>query len=88
MILKFMGITDLFIALIIILIPLEIVSWKIALIATLYLFFKAFTFKGDFASIIDGMSGIYIILAFTGISTILAPVFSIYLAQKSFFSFL
>lgn len=86
MILKFMGFSDLITALILILIPFDLVSWKIALVASLYLLFKAYLFKGDFASIIDGVSGIYLFLTFLGFTTILTPIFGIYLIQKSAFS--
>lgn len=86
MIIKFMGIIDLLTALILILVPFNLVSWKIVVIATSYLLFKAYAFKGDFASILDGASGIYLFLTFLGFSTVLTPVFGIYLIQKSVFS--
>jgi len=88
MIIKLMGIIDLITALVLILIPFNIINWQGMIIGTLYLLLKSYLFKGDIASIIDGISGVYLFLTFLGVTTIFTPIFGAYLIQKSIFSLL
>jgi len=86
MIIKFMGVIDVLIAITLFLIPFNVISWKIVLLSTTYLLTKAYMFKGDFASFLDGVSGVYLLIAFIGISTFFSPIFGIYLLQKAAYS--
>ena len=88
MIIKILGFFDLLTALIIFLLHNNLVGWKIALIAFIYLMIKAVVFFGDIMSILDGVTGIYIIVLLLGFHTFLTYIFIIYLVQKAVFSFL
>ena len=83
-----MGIIDLLAAFTLILIPFGLVTWKMTVLASMYLLMKAYAFKGDFASIMDGASGIYLFLTYLGLSKFLTPIFGFYLIQKAIFSLL
>jgi hypothetical protein len=87
MILKIMGLVDLIAAFVLILMPFEFVGWRVIILLAMYLLFKAYIFSGDFASIMDGVSGAYLIIAYLEISTVFSPIFGIYLLQKALFSF-
>lgn len=52
----------------------------------MYLFIKAYMFKGDFASFIDFLTGIYFVMILFGIKTFLTYIFALYLFQKAYFS--
>ncbi len=88
MILKLMGFIDFIAAITLILIPFELASWKLVILSTIYLLFKAYAFKGDFVSILDGLSGLYIFVTYFGFTTVLTPFFTIYLLQKAVFSYI
>lgn len=88
MIVKVLGFFDLLTALVIFLLHQNIIGWRIALAAFLYLMFKAFVFFGDLASMLDAATAIYIIILLLGFHTPLTYVFIIYLFQKAVFSFL
>jgi len=86
MILKVMGLMDLICAVALVLVPFDLIGWKLIIFLAGYLLLKSCAFSEDYASVIDGVSGIYLLLAYFGISTMLAPIFSLYLLQKALFS--
>ncbi len=88
MIIKLLGFFDLLTALTLFLLHHELLGWKIALVAFSYLMIKAVVFFGDIMSILDGVTGIYIIVLLLGFHTFLTYIFIIYLVQKAVFSFL
>lgn len=85
MIVKLFGIMDLVAAAVFIL-----VQWgfgaNFALFVALYLILKSLLFLPDFASVIDLIAGIYLILVIYNIHDIFSTIFIIWLLQKSFFS--
>lgn len=88
MIVKLLGFFDLLTAVVLFLLHQDMIGWNIALAAFLYLMFKAVVFFGDLASILDAVTGIYIIILLLGFHTPLTYIFIIYLFQKAVFSFL
>ncbi len=88
MIIKFLGFLDLMVAGILLLLHFGLVGWNLALFAFVYLALKAIIFFGDLASILDAITGVYIILLLFGIHTKLTYVFIAYMVQKAVFSFL
>ncbi len=85
---KIMGLADLLSAFIILLLQLDVLGWRLAFVVAAYLFAKAYAFKGDFASILDGITGFYVLLMMLGLHTFLAYIFMIYLLQKGLMSFM
>jgi len=83
---KIMGFADLLSAFIILLLHFDVVGWRLAIIVAAYLFTKAYAFRGDFASILDGITGLYVLLLMFGLHTFLAYIFVIYLLQKGIMS--
>ncbi len=88
MIVKLLGFFDLLTAVVLFLLHHNLVGWKIAVFAFVYLVLKAVIFFGDVMSIIDGITAIYIIILVLGLHTSLTYIFIIYLFQKAVFSFL
>lgn len=89
MIIKLLGFFDLLTALVLFLLHLEFIGWKIAIIAFIYLMIKAIVFFGDIMSILDAVTGVYIILLLIfGFHIPLTYLFIIYLFFKAIFSFL
>ncbi|MBN2881653.1 hypothetical protein JXM83_06410 [Candidatus Woesearchaeota archaeon] len=56
-------------------------------ISAIYLIGKGVVFWGDFASIIDMVCGLYMIIAFFGGSTFIGYIVLLYLIQKILFGF-
>lgn len=86
-IVKLLGIGDLLSILLIW--TAQIIPQRFALLAAIYLLGKGgiFAIGGDFASYIDVICGVYVILLTFGIGNILLSVlFSLYLLQKGVFS--
>jgi hypothetical protein len=86
------GILDLLAALVVILATLAIVPFRIVLGFAMYLLIKGIIFKGDFASFIDIVIAILLIIIYFVKSSspffiVLSVVIAIYLVQKGFFSF-
>jgi hypothetical protein len=89
MILKLLGLGDLFVALLIIVSP--VLSTKIMVLASTYIILKGifFAINGDFASIADVFVGIYLVFFAFGLSVGLLTILSFgFLLQKAVFSFL
>jgi len=83
-----MGMLDLISALVLILIHFDIIGWKLGFVVALYLFIKAYAFKGDIASILDGVCGIYVLLVMFGLHTGFTYVVVFYFIQKAAISFM
>ena len=91
-IVKFFGIMDFLAAIILFLAAIGVAPIRLVIGFALYLFIKAFLFKGDFASIIDLVIGVFLVILFIvgyaqGILAILTIIAALYLLQKAFFSF-
>lgn len=85
--LKFLGIADLVAASMLILLHIDYVNARIALSGAFYLIGKGIMFRGDFASVVDAVGGIYIILmVIFGFHTFLTYLVFIWLFQKAFLS--
>ena len=88
MFIKVLGFFDLLAAGVLFLLHLDFIGWKIALVAIIYLLLKAALFFGDIMSILDAVTGVYIILLLLGFHSPLTFIFIIYLVLKAVFSFL
>jgi len=88
MIIKLLGLFDLLTALVIFLAEHEFYSgWRFIIVCFIYLGIKAYAYKGDVASLIDGLVGIYFIFLFFGLSNVVISYLAIiYLAQKAVMS--
>lgn len=64
------------------------VGARLMVVFAAYLCSKAFLFKGDLASLLDLLSGIYILFLIFGLNTFIAYLIAAYLAQKGVLSFL
>ena len=85
MIVQIFSIGDLLTSITLLLLHFDIVPWNIGIAASFYLIIKWFMFRGDIASIIDFLVGIYIILQMLGYSSFLTFIFAKYLIQKVIF---
>jgi hypothetical protein len=86
MIVKLMGVMDLFTALVILLFQYKMIHNPLVISLGLYLIMKAVIFFGDFFSIVDGIVGIYMLLMmFVSFHTFTFIVVG-YLAIKGFSS--
>ena len=85
-ILKLMGVLDLVAVIVLVLLHYHIGTWRITLLFAIYLLIKAFMFRGNIQSYIDGGIGIYMIFLIFGLHSILTFVAAIYLLQKAVFS--
>jgi len=84
-----MAALDFLTALVIILLQLNLIGFRIAAPFIIYMISKVIVFRGDLASIIDGVIGVYIILMLIGFNpVILTAIALIYLLQKIFVSFI
>lgn len=87
MIIKLFGILDLLTGITLLLSHFSMISWRMSVGFMMYLFIKAYMFKGDFASFIDFIVGLYFIMILVfGTHTFLVYLFSMYMFQKAFFS--
>lgn len=84
---KILAILDFLIGLALILSPFHLISFRLVLGAALFLWLKAYLFKGDFLSIVDGIIGIYVFISFFGVLTWLSFILGSYLLIKAFYSF-
>jgi hypothetical protein len=82
MLLKVMGLMDLYCAIILLVMHFANISWTFGFLGMTYMFIKAYFFRGDFASFIDGAAGIYFIFAMFGLTNFLTWIFFLYLLQK------
>lgn len=85
MIIKLLGFLDLLAALLVILVQHDAYSgWRLPLVCFIYLAIKAYAFKGDIVSMIDGLAGIYFIFLMFDLKTvIISYIIIIYLIQKA-----
>ncbi|MBW3011885.1 hypothetical protein KY311_01755 [Candidatus Woesearchaeota archaeon] len=87
MLIKILGILDLFAALCVILGQYDIISFRLALFFGIVLILKGIIFKENWASYADLGIGVYLILSVFGLhALIISYAAAIYLGQKSFFS--
>ncbi len=88
MIIKLLGFCDLLTTLVVFLIEHEFYSgWKLPFVCLIYLGIKVYSFKGDIASFIDGLVGIYFIFLILGLTNIvISYIVIIYLFQKAIMS--
>tara|TARA_Y100000296_G_C5165092_1_gene254087 strand:+ start:931 stop:1266 length:336 start_codon:yes stop_codon:yes gene_type:complete len=88
MIIKLLGFLDLLTALVVFLIQHDYYNgWRFPVVCFMYLAFKAYAYKGDVASLIDGVAGIYFIFLIFGLSNIvISYLVIIYLVQKALMS--
>jgi len=85
---KIFGFFDFLALIVMILLVNSLVSWRIGMMFAAYLILKGFIFKGDFASTIDLVVGVYIALIPVFSWKLLTIIFAIYLGQKAFISWL
>ncbi|MBS3156993.1 hypothetical protein J4442_02355 [Candidatus Woesearchaeota archaeon] len=85
MIVKFLGVMDIIVGIAFILAQWSF-GYHIGLILAIYVIIKALIFITDFASIIDLIGGIYLLLIIFGVHQIFAVVFLLWFLQKGFFS--
>ncbi len=81
-----MGLMDLYCAVVLVMLHFFGINWAFGFLAMAYMFIKAYFFKGDFASFIDGMTGIYFIFAMFGVTNFITWIFFLYLLQKGIVS--
>lgn len=85
MIVKILGIIDILIAL-----TFVIAQWNfgyyLGLVLAIYIIIKSLIFITDFASAVDLIGGIYLLLIVFNIHHIFAVVFLLWFLQKGFFS--
>ncbi len=86
MVVKLLGIADLLSALVVVLLHYQIIGWKTGLLFATYLVIKGIIFRKDITSLIDILSGAYMIVLSFGFSTFITWVIAIYLFQKACFS--
>ncbi|MBR9675920.1 hypothetical protein GOV05_02835 [Candidatus Woesearchaeota archaeon] len=86
MLIKIFGLLDLLAATSMLLIHFNVISWHLGFGLATYLIIKSLVFRGDFASLLDLLSGVYFIMVLFGIKTLMVYVVLIYLVQKSFLS--
>jgi len=86
MIVKLMGVLDLFTALIIVLFQFQTIHNPLIISLGFYLIMKAIIFFGDIFSIIDGIVGLYILFMIVWPIEILSFICVGYLAIKGFSS--
>jgi len=84
---KIFGFLDFVAIIMMVLLSYSLVPWRIALIFAAYLIVKGLTFKGDFASTMDIIVGIYIVLIPIFSWKLLTIIFTIYMGQKAIVSF-
>lgn len=86
--LRVLGVLDILAAAIIMLYTLELVTIRVLISFILYLIIKGLMFKGDFASLIDFLIALYMILMFFTSSFWISLFASLYLLQKGLSSLL
>ncbi|MBI4738243.1 hypothetical protein HY772_01550 [Candidatus Woesearchaeota archaeon] len=86
--LKGLGFCDLLTSIVILLLHYQVVwvGWKLALIASAYLFIKGILFRSNLISLVDLFAGLYVIVLFFGGKTVLSFVIAFYLFQKAVLS--
>ena len=84
---KIFGFADLLTVVIMFLLNSSLIPWRFALIFASYLIIKGLIFKGDFASMMDIIVGVYIILIPVFSWKILTIILAIYMIQKAVISF-
>lgn len=85
MLAKFFGILDLLAWLSLVLFQLGLFK-NMLFVFAVYLLIKGFLFMPDIISLLDGVTGIFFLLAFFGVFSTLTWIFFIFLMQKSVFS--
>jgi hypothetical protein len=84
--LKILAFLDLLVAVMLITLPFEVFSFRLILGGTLYLILKAYLFKGDALSIIDGIIGLYLFIGFFFPSNFLSYLLGGWIFIKAFYS--
>ena len=84
---KILGFFDLLSILSMILLINGLIPWKIAVMFGVYLMLKGVLFKGDIASMVDFIIGVYLLLIPIFAPKVLTIIFIIYLGQKALVSF-
>lgn len=84
--LKVMGFLDILAAAIIMLYTYDLVTGRVLISFIMYLVIKGLMFKGDFASFVDFLIAIYMIIMFFASSFWISLFASLYLLQKGFSS--
>ena len=85
-VLRVFGIMDLLTALAMVLGQHDIVGARLLMVFAAYISSKAFMFKGDFASLTDLLTGVYIIFMMLGLKTFIVYILAAYLVQKGIVS--
>lgn len=86
LLLKIFGLLDIYSAIVMLLVQFDVTPWRAILTATAWLFFKAYLFKGEFASMIDLIAGIYHLIMLFAPIPIITIIFVIYLLIKGLMS--
>lgn len=88
MFVRFLGLMDIYCAIIIALLHFNLHIGVFGIVAYFYLIGKFIIFPKDIISVIDGLTGLYIIIMTLGVTTRIDLFISIWLLQKGVFSFL
>lgn len=86
LIIKFFGVMDLLIAVVLIVSPFLSIPFRIILVSALFLLLKKFLFKGDLLSTIDFFVGCYALIATIFPIAFFGIIFGAYLFLKGFYS--
>jgi len=84
--LQILALLDLFSAIMLITAPFDLFPFRLVLGGVLYLLLKAYLFRGDFLSVLDGVIGAYLFIAFFFPWPFLCYILGIWLFLKSFYS--
>ena len=87
-IVKIMGAMDFLSAIALILLHYNVIHFQLGIIFACYLIFKGIIFMGDFASIVDLLCGVYMVLMLFHIHFFMTWVFFVWEMQKVVFSWL
>jgi hypothetical protein len=83
---KFFGLMDLYSAIVMLLVQLDVTPWRVILTASGWLILKGFLFRGDFASMIDLGIGVYHIIMVILPIAFVTYILAIYLIIKGLMS--
>jgi hypothetical protein len=88
MLLQLMGCADVITAINLLLLQWGLYDWHIGIFFLAYLLFKGIYFFGDVASFLDILIACYMLLLFTGFTSVITYGVMAYLCQKAYFSFI
>lgn len=84
--LKFLGLMDFATFFIMLGAHFNLIGVKLIVLASMYMFFKSYFFRGDWNSFVDLIVGLYLLLMALGVTSFVTYLFALYLFQKSYVS--